>query len=174
MNKGNQLEQAAIGPLVGAYALSIRAPWPSWIMGTGPDRKCWENRVWRPALRPRYRGPILVHLSKWWDTESVCETIEEVGLEWRTRYRCDMSVAIPPTLSTPRQLHELRGHLLGWVDLVDVRPARDLQGSFWVDAGGASPEHHCCLQLENPRLLDEPVPYRGQLGLFRVQDRAAA
>jgi hypothetical protein len=167
-----EADRVRLAPYLGAYALSIRAPWVSWIFGTGPDRKTWENRVWRPSFRPSYRGPLLIHLSQWWDLDSVCDTIAEVGDEWRSRHDHPMYAAIPDALSTPRHLHALRGHLLGWVDLTDIRHGRDLAGEFWVDEGGASPEHHCCLRLENPRLLAEPVRCQGKLGLFRVQQWA--
>lgn len=160
-------DPAKLEPYLGAYALSIRAPWPAWIMGTGPDRKRFENRMWRSSSLPRYRGPVLIHLSQWWDETEVCDTVEQVRLEWRHRFAFQMFARIPDALSTLRKLHALRGCLLGWVDLVDIRPGADLRGEFWTydDAG---PKHHC-LVLDNPRMLPEPVPCRGALGLFKVK-----
>lgn len=55
------------------------------------------------------------------------------------------------------------GHLIGVVNLVDcVRVSR----SRWAD-----PESNWKLILENPRPLLHPVPYRGQLSLFGVEEK---
>lgn len=55
------------------------------------------------------------------------------------------------------------GHLIGVVNLVDcVRFSR----SRWAD-----PDSEWKLILENPRPLLRPVPYRGQLGLFGVEEK---
>lgn len=160
-------------PYIGSLALSIRAPWPAWIMGNKADRKQWENRVWRKSFRPTYRGPVLIHMSSWWNEEDVCDTITEVGQEWLDTHKRMMCAGVPDNLNTPRKIHALRGHLLGWVDLVDIKPASELAGEFWVDEGGDSPPDHCALRLENPRMLDEPVPCRGQIGLFRISHRSS-
>lgn len=167
-----EIDRAKLDPYLGARALSIRAPWPAWIFGTGPDRKCWENRVWHPDTRPRYRGPILIHLSNWWDGEIIEDQREDAFSAIRNIERRLPDIGTPETLAYMSQVFALRGHLLGWVDLVEIADGKDHWNNPWVSCGEDSPPNHCVLRLENPRLLETPVPCRGHLGLFHVRHEA--
>ena len=53
-------------------ALSIRAPWWFCILHNGKDI---ENRDWST----RYRGPVLIHASKWWSLRAVAEDAEDAS-----------------------------------------------------------------------------------------------
>src|SRR5690606_219029 len=70
-----------------------------------------------------------------------------------------------------------RGHIIGVVDLIDVHHATDeaccsaVTGkpcSVWAEDGA----NH--LVLANPRALDEPIQFRGALGLRTLPDDVAA
>ena len=90
----------------------------------------------------RYRGPLLIHAGL---------TVNVAGIEWLRRWR-DIEIdrsALP------------LGAILGAVDLVDCRKTR---ASRW--------HHHGAVgwYFENPRRLQTPIPYKGQLGVFNVPD----
>jgi hypothetical protein len=85
---------------------------------------------------------------------------------WRTPYRgpllihCgkkrDTSCAIPRTLD---RFPPAPGCIVGIVELVDIVVG---SRSPWAQPG------QCHWMLSNPRAFPEPIPYRGQLGLFYV------
>lgn len=134
-------------------ALTVCQPYASLIVGwpgiAAEDVKRVENRTWPTS----YRGPLLIHAgvsTKWLDT-------------W--------DGPTPPKM--------LMGVILGRVDLVgcqsieSIRRAPDRSPIGWL-------KHHVhasgpqCLILRRPRRLFEPVPYRGQQGLFEVPDDVLA
>lgn len=96
--------------------------------------------------RSRYfslRGPLLIHAAT---------KIDELAMN-------DRRILDLP----PRENKFVLGHLIGVVTLVDcVRH----HGSQWAEVD--SPWK---LIVENPRALSMPVPYRGQLSLFKVDTR---
>jgi len=147
--------------------LSVRQPWAYAILRLGKDV---ENRS--TNLAGTYRGPVAIHASK---------------------------KALPIDSPARSQIHDLSGHylaaehpsqlgaILGVIDLVDVH---------WCNIGcdlvpidvpglGSGMAHVTCspwgeeasyhLVLENPRILQHPLPYQGSLGLRElptaVEDR---
>lgn len=110
-------------------------------------RQPWANAILLGKdveNRSRYfthRGLLLIHASL---------KLDDAGLD------------DPRILRLP--IHDLvLGHLIGVVNLVDcVRSSR----SRWAD-----PESNWKLILENPRPLLRPIPYRGQLSLFAVEEK---
>ena len=155
------------GTLDGLPALSIRAPWFAYILATGPQRKRHENRLWGAARAPRYRGPLLIHASKWWGLQEIAEDVE-----YTTAALGDGAkhVGIDPDFRNLAALHEHRGCLIGVCDLADVviRPKDPENG--WLtrfDPADERADKHIALVLDNPRLLPYPIPCRGMLGLFR-------
>jgi hypothetical protein len=125
---------------------SIRPPSAQWIvsrekfLAAGFPPKCIENREWTT----RYRGPVLLHSSKTFEWDVLCEWINRIpGLE----------EIVPST----EEGYE-KGAIVGIADLVDVVTESDdtwFCGSYgWVFA--------------NARPLLAPVPFRGALKLFDV------
>lgn len=147
-------------------ALSIRAPWWAYILDTSPHRKLWENRVWHPSRRPKYRGPLYIHASTWWSLSGVTDTAQLVVQEFNSR-GIQPEFTFPHGVLTYRDMQALGGHIVGMVDLVDIVDDADAWDSPWVSTVGMSPPNHCALRLENPRPI-VPVAYRGRLGLFNL------
>lgn len=121
--------------------LTVRQPWAWAIIHGGKDV---ENRV--RNIAGDYRGPVAIHAGAAWD--------------W------DTQLGVIPT-PHPTSVALVRGEIIGVVDLVGVHT--DLVGgrpvahcSPWAEDGA----HH--LVLSNPRPLAKPIPYRGALGLRRL------
>lgn len=98
-----------------------------------------ENRSWSTA----YRGPLLLHAA--------------LKAEWLDRF--------PSGAEVPMIDYDIGG-ILGMVDLVDCVPdthARARQ-SVWSDLSG----NGFCWVLSNPRVLLNPFPCRGALGLWKA------
>ena len=127
-------------------ALTLTQPWATLIaLGS----KQYETRSWSP----RYRGPLLIHAAKSYP-----------------RYAQDFASTEFTLGRLPGRIP--RGALIAVVDLVDVEPTRDVAGqvSALERLYGDYGEGRFAWRLENVRLLHEPIPYRGALGLFTVPD----
>lgn len=148
-------------------------PWP---LAENPDRSSWtclsvlqpwtdvvlvaakkpENRDWYTS----YRGPLLLHAGRGYDGEPGEFDDGIVG-------SC-ATVGSPP-IDFARAA-ERRGAILGIADLVGcVRPdaVPEPQRSAWAFGPW-------CFLLERPLIFVEPVPYRGERGLFSVPHEAVA
>lgn len=107
-----------------------------WAWAIMEGIKRFENRTWRRA----YRGPV-----------AVIAAASAASLVTGTAFIERLGIAVPDDLP--------RGCILGVVTLtgiVDPSECRDdpfAEGPF-------------CWQLESPVKLAQPVPFRGQLGLF--------
>lgn len=141
-------------------ALTVRQPW-AWAIFNG---KNVENRTqaWK------YRGPLAIHASIGWSDRG-----EQSGLIWdaykqvpeirrgmeRGRLGGKLAASLFP-----------RGVMLGVVELVDVHPdagcCRPWGESAYVEAGGRRRSTLVHMVLEDPRLLPEPLPVAGALGLW--------
>ena len=126
--------------------LTIRQPWAWAIIHGGKDV---ENRV--RNIAGDYRGPVAIHAGLTIEYHTVMP-LEAVAI-------ADRRPASYPT-----------GVIIGVVDLVDVHHETsdrcgDSSGlcSDWGEPGA----HH--LVLANPRALDEPLPYKGALGLRKTE-----
>jgi hypothetical protein len=87
-----------------------------------------------------YRGVLLIHAS---------------------RRPCPRGLLLPDGTPVPDQLDY--GALCGIMTLLDCRPTADVESGPFV-------EGPFCWLLDYPRPFAEPIPYRGQLGLFEVPD----
>lgn len=129
-------------------ALTVRQPW-AWAIVHG--EKNVENRTRNVA--GAYRGPVAIHAA-------VAHADDTHGA-WLDVVSTTRTRPVPSILDMPL------GVVVGVVDLVDVHPCR------WSDccpcSPWAEPNHHH-LVLANPRPLPRPIPWRGQLGLWRVPD----
>lgn len=126
-------------------AISIRQPW-AWLVAAG--HKTVENR----SKPHSYRGPLLIHAGQkfdrlqWW---AVKEWLEEVF----------------PRIRLPEPGELALGALIGRAVLVDVR--RDSK-SPWAQ------EKKWHWILAQARELEEPIGYKGKLGLFDVSKEVLA
>lgn len=101
-----------------------------------------ENRT-RPT---KYRGQLAIHAGK--------------SEKWIEPYLFNQTNPYPRVAIIPELVF---GAIIGTVDLVDCVPLEKVEGQPY--AGGP-----WCWILENPRPLSEPIPWKGQLGLFNVPD----
>lgn len=137
--------------------LTVRQPWAWAIIHGGKDV---ENRV--RNIAGDYRGPVAIHSGL---------LVDQAGLD-------DHRVRGAITLDTLVNDVFLTGNIIGVVDLVDVHDPTDM-------LFGHSPDHPTTcslwaepaafhLVLENPRPLAEPIPFKGALGLRRMDEETTA
>ena len=122
-------------------AVTVRQPWARLIMD---GVKTIEVRTWPPD----YLGRILVHAGSKLD-EDACDRLRIAREELVTG----------AILGSVRIVHVFRFTQKSWEQL---RP-RTLEG-------GALSRPLLGWSLENPILLEQPLPWRGKLGLFDVPD----
>ncbi len=133
-------------------ALTVRQPW-AWAIAKG--HKGIENRG-RPVS---YRGPLAIHAAKLWDDSGV-EALREVVHQVRAQ-----GGTLPPSLAEDLP-HSNTGVVIAVVDLVDV-----CVDGRWddCDCGPWARPGQTHWKLANPRLLAEPFPTTGRLGLWEVE-----
>lgn len=129
--------------------LSIRAPWWWFILDAGKDI---ENRTWHCW----YRGPLLIHASKWWDVDEVVDTFTDVAQEFGLSGRDLPFVSL-------KAMRDLGGHVVGSarvVACVTASSSRWFAGPYGMLLGHQVP-------------LAAPFAYKGQLGFFEVPTPAS-
>ena len=128
--------------------LTICQPWAHAIMHWGKDV---ENRGWAT----KHRGEMLIHAGK---TKTAYD--EQDPDDWK-----ECGFTIPKWDAMPR------GLIIGVVELVDCIPS-DPGLPYYVPGHGPNvwADGKFLWLLRNPRLLKEPIPYRGLLFLFDVPD----
>ncbi|MBN7792410.1 hypothetical protein [Microbacterium esteraromaticum] len=156
--------------------LTIRQPWAWVIIHGGKDV---ENRV--RNIAGDYRGPVAIHVAQA-DAETAPDELWLMHADWY-RARGRQPKTFDPTFAD-------RGRIIGVVDLVDVHavgnphfhPICHEPGKFGEAAGRgdgacstwAHPHGKWHLVLANPRALSEPIPYKGALGLRRLDGDTTA
>lgn len=122
-------------------AITIKSPWAQLIFADSPNRKDIENRDWPTRLR----GQVAIHASKKIDPVEIASAaalIAERGIE----------IQMPST----DELQRTAGTIIGTVEILDC--VEWSESSWFVGDYG--------FVLANPRLLPEPLPYRGSLGFW--------
>lgn len=129
-------------------ALSICQPWVHAIFHFGKDV---ENRSWNT----KHRGTLLIHASK---TKTYYDAQDPA--DWT-----EAGHSLPPWNTLPT------GVIVGTVELIDCVRA-DPSLPYFVPGYGPSQwaEGLYLWVLRNPRLLAEPIPYRGLMYMFDVPD----
>jgi len=122
-------------------ALSVRQPW-SWLIVNG--HKDVENRTWPPTKYISVPQRIYIHTGKKPDNLDRDRVIRIENL-------------IDDVLPFYRFMQY--GAIVGEVDIVGFER---YSKSPWAESG------MCHWQLENPVAYPEPLPYKGNLGLFEV------
>ena len=125
--------------------LTVRQPWAWAIIHAG---KTVENRRWSND----YRGPVAIHAGLRFDHDWASAALDDAMRPARNARECR---------HLPRPW-EVFGAVIGVVDLVDVHEFDGIDCSPW-----AQPDA-CHLILENARPLREPMPFKGALGLRRL------
>lgn len=153
--------------------LTVRQPWAWAIIHGGKDV---ENRA--RNIAGEYRGPVAIHVAKQIATSLVVGADPLRGAQLRAIAEGGASWEREPWWAE-------QGNIIGVVDLVEVHIASVIGGCGRMRDD--CPEHGTCrehcstwamgpapegwfqhLVLKNPRPLSEPIPYRGALGLRRL------
>ncbi|WP_323985912.1 ASCH domain-containing protein [Microbacterium plantarum] len=160
--------------------LTVRQPWAWAIIHGGKDV---ENRV--RNIAGGYRGPVAIHVAREIDTHAIA-TPSHIHPSFREAAKRYMAANTDPLKGSPWMGGI--GHIIGVVDLLDVHSASVINGCGRIDhhcaEHPAGCRHHCSpwamgpapegwyqhLVLAHPRALVEPIPYRGALGLRRLDD----
>ena len=126
--------------------LSVRQPW-AWLIFNGKDI---ENRTWKTD----YRGKLYIHGSLKRDIPENCSTARYIfnSIPYEERNNISFPDADHPIWEY--------GAIIGSVELVGC--VRDHK-SKW-----AMPNYWHWV-LENPTLLDKPIPCKGQLRIFNFK-----
>lgn len=162
-------------------ALSIRNPW-AWAITHGGKRV--ENREWQ--CPPTYRGPLLIHASKWHSDAEIVDTMDSI------RHLLPPSDGKPLTLRMFKE--QLRGVIVARAELVAItRNHRTGHGvdvltrvCRWCGVGGAAVETSDDCPTPDPWAVPDqfgfiladvvplalPVPWKGDRGLFDVPEGA--
>ena len=123
------------------HALTVLQPW-AWAIAEGV--KTIENRLWRT----NYRGPIYIHAGR--------------KLLPAQLYACGATLKASGSIRELPEFESLpRGVLIAVVDIVDC-------GRFDDDPWAIRATGMWHFRLANVRLLPEPIPKRGQQGLWPV------
>lgn len=152
--------------------LTVRQPWAWAIIHGG---KNVENRV--RNIAGSYRGPVAIHVGLSFDNDWQSASLDDAMRPHR---------AVSARTGHTVPWRQCFGSVIGVVDLVDVHhatpddlgaircninpPGRPwaLECSPWAD------EVSTHLVLANPRPLSAPIPYRGALGLRRLDEATIA
>ena len=142
-------------------ALSL---WQPHATAIGLGLKPWETRDW-PT---HYRGPLAIHAAKrpWGDSD-----------EWHSDARRRIDRYVTARGPIPWAF----GAVVCTCDLVECVPTSELRGripadhEFWGDfSDGDEGRGRWAFRLENVRLLEQPIAWRGQQGFFEVELGAQA
>lgn len=147
-------------------ALTVWEPWATFLV-KGPKR--YETRTWRTS----HRGPLAIHAAKRLDPDVMERCFGAAALE------DDVDVLSPRAWPDTRLCQILGGHgiympdgfhpghVLGVVELVDVYPAPEAPRNMVERHLGDFGEGRFAWQVRRVLELDEPLPARGQQGLWR-------
>lgn len=133
-------------------ALSVKQPWALAIC----HDKDVENRTWRT----HYRGPVAIHAAKAFDNVSAAV------LDW-----------VEATASLkPGQLHreDHRGAVVAVAEIIGCHESGALNVCDLVPCSPWALPEQWHWVLDNVRVLAEPVPARGALGLWRLPEAVDA
>lgn len=142
--------------------LTVRQPWAWALIHAGKDV---ENRT--RNIAGAYRGPVAIHAG--------LTAVDYDDALWdRHLFRNALLTSQPDSLSAM----DVRGAILGVVDLVDVHPVFDCieqqRDGDWHVCSSWAERAGWHLVVANARYLTEPIAYRGGLGLRRLDEETAS
>lgn len=146
-------------------ALSMSQPWAA-IVAEG--FKTIENRSQQHGFRTPFPQRVLIHAAKSYDASSPLWIIAAAK-----RAGCSELI---------RRAHQFRyneinvgrGALIGVCDFIDAGTPTDIAQKYPDDAAWIMEDAAWCYVVRNAHLFEQPIPYRGQLGFFEVEDDIVA
>jgi hypothetical protein len=134
-------------------ALSIRAPW-WWAILHG---KPVENRDWYTSQR----GRVYIHASKFWKIGEISDDWDDIkDMAVKDNLALPLPVGNEAAADLCTAMRDSGGCLVGTVDIVDC--VRSHPSAFFVGKFG--------FVLRDPIALPKPIPFKGALGFFDVDD----
>lgn len=134
--------------------LSVRQPW-AWLLCEG--LKDVENRNWKT----NYRGTLYIHAGKSFDWNALhCLPKTKIAYIAGLKAREHFGIHFDKSKFVITKNKDEFGAIVGRVDLIDCGRSQ----SVW-----AQPEVEYHWTVRNGQHI-VPVPMRGQLGLFRIQN----
>jgi len=162
--------------------LTVRQPWAWAIVHGGKDV---ENRV--RNIAGDYRGPVAIHAGLAVFEEeggAYPEVVRAVESEIQGHRVDDAYLWEVADDLDPEDPRFVYGAILGVVELTGVHRAGPFPDECYRSFPWASVSSERCsqwaedgahhLELADPRALAEPIPYRGALGLRRLDDDTTA
>lgn len=149
-------------------AISIWQPWASLLFAPVGFRKVYETRPRRMGFVPGDR--VLIHASK---TDKGLSLWPQMPESDRRYFRESLSELFADHIAETGDLigSDLpRGCLLGSVEIVGMIDTDSLKSMPRERAFGDWRPGRVAIKTTNPVLFDEPIPYRGQQGVFYVPD----
>lgn len=143
-------------------ALTVQQPW-AWAIFNG---KTVENRtqLWK------HRGPLAIHAgARWSDHGETSHLVREAFREVMPNFN---GGRLPEWMFSvaAEVAGTAMGAIIGTVELVDAHPdagcCKPWGESAYVEHGGKVRRRITHLVLESPRVLTEPIPCKGALGLW--------
>jgi hypothetical protein len=148
--------------------------WQPHVLAIALGLKVWETRDWSLS----YRGPMAFQAAKrkWTDYG-----------EWHNAAARKLAHALNPVARMERLDNAypavcealVYGAVICVADVVECVRTRELRGripaehEFWGDfSDGETGKGRYAWRLENVRVLPKPLPWRGEQGLFDVDDAA--
>ena len=115
----------------------------------------WAWAILNANKRVEYRGPLLIHAgkSRSWMQPQVLRQLEPFGI----RVHELQFGAIVGVCSLVAVVAQPAGHQLDAMDNIDLGDPRFIEGPW-------------CWVLSDVRELANPIPWRGEQGLFEVED----
>ncbi len=129
-------------------ALTLTQPWATLVV---LGEKAWETRSWRT----KYRGPIAIHAARNYPRSA--QRLSETDAYYVT------TLGKYPITWLPL------GAIIGTVELVEIERVEAVVGVVIgrkEEAFGDYSPGRWAWQLANPMIFDEPMPWRGALGLW--------
>jgi hypothetical protein len=135
-------------------ALSVKQPW-AWAIAKG--YKTIENR----SRATSHRGPLAIHASARWDEP------REHWLRNAVSIARNLGHALPAKLADDMPYADT-GLVLAVVDVIGVCTVSRDDFMARCDCGPWANDGETHWQLANARLLAEPIPAKGRLGLWDI------
>jgi hypothetical protein len=143
-------------------ALSIKQPW-AWLICAG--YKDIENRNWKIGRNPRHGAYVSYDVANF-TIKLPMRIYVHAGLKGDTLDDFDIRTALSSIGHEPQPIIDRMfegakfGAIIGEVDITGC--VTESKSPFFVGKYGFT--------LANPVLYDKPIPYKGQLGFFEVEN----
>lgn len=140
--------------------MTVRQPWAWAIIHGGKDV---ENRV--RNIAGGYRGPVAIHAgAARFEDDGQYREVKRAIVSEQNGWPADDAELWSADLVEPDDPRFVYSAIIGVVDLIDVHGPHPENRCGGVATGWSEPDAWHLI-MQKPRALDEPIPYKGALGL---------